>query len=43
MEKQNESTENSKYTFESSANEFQKIGINTSLLPSSHTMDNLIQ
>jgi len=43
MEKQNESIENSKYTSESSADEFQKIGTNISLLPNSCTMDDPIQ
>jgi len=43
MEKQNESIENSKYTSESFAKEFQKIGINIFLLLNSHTMDDPIQ
>jgi len=43
MEKQNESIENLKYASESSVNEFQKIGINISLSPNSHTMDDPIQ
>jgi len=37
MERQNESIESSKYTSESSANEFQRIGTNISLSLSLHT------
>jgi len=42
MEGQNKSIENSKHISESSANTFQKIGINISLWPSLHTMDHSV-